>query len=241
MNSHSYEHIFYQHLLSRKHVLPQPGPPLAETWPSWFLFACLVLLIVVKLSAFQRVIKIVQSAYTATPSAQLEREESNQLKLYSISLLVFFAANLSFLLYKINLVYRFVIPSQSHLVQFLLFIFLVCLLYTIRFMANKLLVFVSGEEKLLGSYETSTSMINQASGLFLFPWLVLAEFSKFNPLLFISGALITLFAGILIKWYKGLLVCMADKQVGLLQIFSYFCGLEILPSVVLVKYVIETF
>jgi hypothetical protein len=67
------------------------------------------------------------------------------------------------------------------------------------------------------------------------------EFSKFNSLIFIWGGLLVLAMVVLLKWYRGLLMSLVIERIGLLQIFSYFCGLEILPVFVLVKYIIETF
>ncbi len=84
-------------------------------------------------------------------------------------------------------------------------------------------------------------LVNQSFGLFLFPLIVLMEFSKFNPLIFIWCASLVLGTAVLLKWYRGVLMSLVVERIGLLQIFSYFCALEILPVFVLVKYIIETF
>lgn len=241
VKSFVYENIFSNHLLSKQHVLPQLKTNNGEIWPSLYLLVCLALLTLIKLRAFPRVVKIIQSVYSTQTLQQLEREEPNQFKLYTIALNVFFVLNLAFLIYKINLAYKFVFIQSPHFSQFLAFILLVIVLYGIKYLGNKLLAIFSGEERLIHDYETSSNLINQASGLFLFPWIVMAQFSKFNPLIFVSGALITMLASVLVKWYRGIVVCLVEERVGLLQIFSYFCGLEILPLTVMVKYVIETF
>lgn len=241
VNSIDSEHIFYQHLLQRQHPGPQFKTSNSEIWPSVFLLICLIVLVIIKVRAFDRVIKLVQSVFSPQALQQLERGEQSQFKLYNIALNLFFTFNLSFLIYKINLVYKLVLTNSDHLSQFMLFTLLVVLLLAFKYLLNKLLAFFTTETRLIGDYETSSILINQASGLFLFPWLVLAQFSMFNPLIFVSGALITLSAGVIIKWYKGLTGSLMEDKVGLLQIFSYFCGLEILPVIVTVKYVIESF
>ncbi len=71
--------------------------------------------------------------------------------------------------------------------------------------------------------------------------MVLVELSTFNPLIFLSAASVILIAMQGFKWYKGLTYALVDNRVGLLQIFTYFCSLEILPVLVLVKFIIETF
>ncbi|MCC6372453.1 MAG: DUF4271 domain-containing protein, partial [Bacteroidia bacterium] len=169
-------------------------------------------------------------------------EDTNQMRLYTIALNLFFLFNLAFLIFKINAIYGFVLTGSGHFTQFLFFGLLVVLMFGLRFVSNKLLGLFSHGEKVLGDYESSSGLINQACGLFIFPWIILVEFANaFNPLVFICGALITLAASVLIKWYRGIIVCLIQERVGLLQIFAYFCGLEILPAIVMVKYVIETF
>jgi hypothetical protein len=235
------EHIFYQHLLTTHDLNPQLKTSYVEIWPSIFLLLCLTVLIIIKVSAFDRVIKLVQSIFSPQALQQLDRSEQSQFKVYNIALNLFFIFNLAFLVYKINLAYKLVLPGSTHFAQFMFFSLLVLVVFAFKYAINKLLTLITSETRLIGDYEVNSILINQASGLFLFPWIVLAQFSKFNPLIFVSGALITLSAGTLIKWYKGLIGSLMEDRVGLLQIFTYFCGLEILPVIVTVKYVIESF
>lgn len=236
------EHIFNNHLLPLQHALPVLRHSHSEIWPSVFLLLCLCLLVLIKVRAFPRVVKIIQSTYNPQTLQQLEREDTNQMRLYTIALNLFFLFNLAFLIFKINAIYGFVLNGSGHFTQFLFFGLLVVLMFGLRFVSNKLLGLFSHGEKVLGDYESSSGLINQACGLFIFPWIILVEFANaFNPLVFICGALITLAASVLIKWYRGIIVCLIQERVGLLQIFAYFCGLEILPAIVMVKYVIETF
>jgi hypothetical protein len=75
----------------------------------------------------------------------------------------------------------------------------------------------------------------------LFPCVVLVELSPINPFIFISLGGIILATSILLRWYRGIIIGLVEQRLGFLQIFSYFCSLEILPVFVLVKYIIETF
>jgi hypothetical protein len=69
----------------------------------------------------------------------------------------------------------------------------------------------------------------------------MAELTSFNSLIFVSGAFVILSSSIIYRWYRGVIIGLIEERVGLLQTFTYFCGLEILPVIVLVKYIIETF
>jgi hypothetical protein len=93
----------------------------------------------------------------------------------------------------------------------------------------------------MADYTTSSGLLNQTFGLFIFPFIVLAEFTDFNPLIFLYVAVAVFVASMVLKWYRGMMMSLVEQRLGILQIFSYFCGLEILPLFVVIKFVIETF
>ena len=94
---------------------------------------------------------------------------------------------------------------------------------------------------ILSQRSQNSIKINQTFGLFLFPWLIMAELTDFNPLIFVSGAFVVVTASVVYRWYRGVIIGLIEERIGLLQTFTYFCGLEILPVIILVKYIIETF
>lgn len=235
------QHIFYQHLLPSRQLLASVRENDELVWPSFFLFLCLTLLALVKLTSFSKVVRIIQSIFSKQIFQQLEREESNPFKFYSIALNFLFVLNVSFLVYKINTLNRLVLVESSAIVQFVFFLGVVLIVFSFKILANRSLANFTKERKIILDYSISSTLVNQSFGLFLFPLVILMEFSSFNPRIFITMALLVLSASILIKWYRGILMSLVIERVGLLQIFSYFCGLEILPVFVLVKYIIETF
>ena len=110
-----------------------------------------------------------------------------------------------------------------------------------KILLNQFICFLSNDFKTISEYAYNSLKINQTFGIFLFPWLVLAELTRFNAFIFISGAFVVLAASLVYRWYRGVIIGLIEERVGLLQTFTYFCGLEILPVLVLVKYIIETF
>jgi hypothetical protein len=234
-------HIFHDHLLQPQHPFPVVKASNEQIWPSVFLIICLGLLVLVKIRSFPRAIRIIQSTFSSQVLQQLEREEHNPFKFYSIALNLFFVLNVSFLVFKINTLYNFVLSETSYFVQFCFFLAIVLFVFSFKALINRLLAFFTDERKIISEYVTSSTLVNQAFGLFLFPWIVLVQFSTFNPWIFISGALAVLAAAVVLKWYRGVIMGLVEERIGLLQIFSYFCGLEILPVFVLIKYIIETF
>lgn len=212
-----------------------------QIWPSIFLITCLALLVVVKVRFSSKVIKIVQSTFSFSALQQLEREELNPFRIYSVLLNLFFIVNLTFLSYKINTIYKFIFADKPDLVQFFFFLLLIIFILGLKAISNRILGYFTNERKVISEYAVNSLFINQTFGLLLFPWVILIQFSTLNPIIFISGALILLALSVLLKWYRGVVIGLVEERIGLLQIFSYFCSLEILPIFVLVKYVIETF
>lgn len=235
------EHIFYNHLLPKQHQLPELKQSFELVWPSVFLMLCFVLLVIIKVTSFPKVIKVIQSCFSMQTLRQMEREEFNPLKFYSIALSIFFLLNLTFFTYKVNNTYKLVLVEQSQFFQFMFFLMIIILLFLIKGAFTKLLAIFVNDHKLIPEFVYSSFMISQTEGILIFPCLVLAELSRFDPLIFLSAASVILVAMQIFKWYRGIVFALIENRVGLLQIFTYFCSLEILPVLVLVKFIIETF
>jgi len=224
-----------------QNLIPRPRTEIHQVWPSVFLLACLVLLVLIRVNSFSKVVKIVQSSFSLQALHQLEREEMNAFRFSSLALNTFFVFNLSFLLYKVNSLNKFILASAESYAQFFFFLALVIVVLGFKTIVNFALGYFTGERKIISEYVTNSLFINQTFGLMLFPWIVLMELSPFNPLVFIVAAVIIMGSSILLKWYRGVIMGLVEERIGFLQIFSYFCSLEILPVFVLVKYIVETF
>ncbi len=241
MNSSAYGNIFNQHLLPLQHLGPLAKVSSQQTWAALVLIFAFSILVVLKINAAPKLIKIIQSTYNVQVNAQLEREEFNPFRSFSILLNVLYLLCFSFLIYKINRYYQLVYTDAGSFVQFLYFMGIIIMAYGVKFIMNKFVSIVTNETKSIYEFETNCFIINYATGIFILPWLILSELSRFNPIVFISGAVVVFVLGVFVKWYRGLLAGLLKQRIGILQILAYFCVLEILPVLVLVKYLIETF
>lgn len=233
--------LFADHLLPAKNLIPRERVDFRQIWPSVFLIGCFGLLVLIRLNSVSRVIKVVQSSFSLQALHQLEREELNTFRFSSVALNAFFIFNLAFILYKVNSITKYILVGSNGLSQFLFFLFVVMLVFGFKTLINLFLGHFTGEKKIISEYVTNSLFINQTFGLFLFPWVILMELSPFNPIVFIWIAALLMVASLLLKWYRGIIMGLVEERLGFLQIFSYFCNLEILPVFVLVKYIIETF
>jgi hypothetical protein len=235
------ENILQNHLLQTQETKPSIRDNHAQVWPSVLMLLCLIILVLVKVRSWQKLIMIVRSVFLPRELQQIEREDLSPFRFYAISLNLFFVLNLSFLLYKVNALYKIILIEEHPYTQYAVVLACVGLFAGFRSIVNRTLVFVTAERKALTQYISNSTLLTQAAGLFLFPLVILAEFTEYDPLIFISAAFIILGVTILIKWYRGLISSIIETRIGILQIFSYFCALEILPILVLVKFTQETF
>ena len=234
-------HLFFNHLLQQQHLAPVLKIHSSSIWTSIYFLFCLALIVFIKVTSTSKVLKIIQSTFNSNALHELEREETKSFKLHSLLLTLFFLLNISFLFYKVNSFYKFVFSENDLFVQFC-FIFLIVLLFVgFKNILNQFICFLSNDYKTISEFNYNSIKINQTFGLFLFPWLVLADLTMFNALIFVSAAFVVLGAALVYRWYRGVIIGLIEERIGLLQTFTYFCGLEILPVVVLVKYIIETF
>ena len=233
--------IFYQHLLPLQHDSPLIKIPNEQYWASIILFFGFAFIVILKISAYPKLVKVIQSTYNPQIQSQLEREEFSAFRANSILFNLLYLLTFAFLLFKINLFYKLLYVESNSFTQYVIFVTVILVVYSLKFLANKMLMIITDESKSILEFETNCFMVNHATGMFLYPWLVLSQLSKFNPMVFISGAAVVFVVSVLIKWYRGLIIGLIKQRIGILQILLYFCALEILPTLALVKYLIETF
>ncbi len=234
-------HIFNNHLLPVNDFTPHLKNNFELIWPSIYLLVCFVLIVFIKITSFTKVVKIIQSSFNIQAWQQLQREDYNPYKFYSVILAILFGLNVSFLIYKLNTIYKLILVESSHLLQFLVVFCIVFALIFTKIIANKLLILFTGTKSAIHQYSYYSFIINQTFGLFIFPFIVLAEFSKINTLFFLSAAVIIIAVSVLLKWFRGVVFSIVEERIGILQTFTYLCTLELLPVLVLTKLIVETF
>lgn len=234
-------HIFNNHLLHVNDFTPHLKNNFELIWPSVFLLVCFALIVFIKITSLTKVVKIIQSSFNIQAWHQLQREDYNPYKFYSVMLAILFGLNVSFLIYKLNTIYKLILVESSHLLQFFV---IFCIIFTLIFtkiIANKILILFTGTKSTIHQYGYYSFIINQTFGLFIFPFIVLAEFNGSNCLVFLTAAVVIIAVSVLLKWFRGIVFSLVEERIGILQTFTYLCTLEILPVLVLTKLIVETF
>lgn len=241
MNKSLSEHVFLNHLLPIHNLMPEANDFNQEIWPSVFLTFCLVLLVCVRLSSYQKLFITIQSTFSLQALKKIERDDYSPYKISSIALNLFLIFNLSFLTYKLNVIYSFILVDYSKLTQFSFFMFMFIFSFSFKFLINRVLAILTNSKKVIREYTLNCSIVKQTLGLFIFPCVILSEFSKLDPIIFLCAAFFFLIISFFFQWRRGIIIGMFEHRIGLLQIFLYFCTLEILPGLVIIKFVFQTF
>jgi len=235
-------HIFNEHLLQPLH---QKGLPLVHSsepiWISAYLLTGLLILTTVKKYSLQHLIRNLQFGFSFETQRKFERKEMSRTEIYPQLLNLFFILNLSFLAFAVNNAFGILFQNHRFIVQTLFFTVIILLILSLKAIINGLLISISSKGKFIQEYRVISGNMNRASGLFLFPLLLLLGFSELDSHFIVILSLVLVGAMLLIKWTKGILLSVGEEGLGILQILTYFCALEILPQLVLVKYTIETF
>ncbi|MBL7902302.1 MAG: DUF4271 domain-containing protein [Bacteroidia bacterium] len=242
MNTVPHAHIFSDHLLPSSGLQAIPLQHSNEPiWISAYLLTGLVILTTVKKYSVQDVLRTLQFGFSFQTQRKFERKEIGRAELFPQLLNLFFVLNLSFLAYSVNQRFSILLQNTAFTEQVLFFTCMILLILAYKAFMNAFLKSISSKGKFIQEYQLVSGSINRISGLLLFPLLLLLGFSEINANFLLIASLVLVGLMLLIKWVKGLLLGISEDGLGILQILTYFCALEILPQLVLVKYTIETF
>ncbi len=233
--------VFAGHLLAPFHADPVFRAGTTYYWPGIILFLVLTLYVSIKVYDPKKIYKIFASVFSLQASKQLFREDYKLNKRVSVFLTISFILVISFLIYMTNHYFGFILSDVSPLKQYVFFLVTVCLVYSIRFLVSYLLSFVVSNTELDREYFFNTFVFSQTLGLILFPMIVLIQFSKYPAEWFLYPAVIICAGFYVLRLFRGFVISVLEQNVGILYIFLYLCALEILPLLVLVKFLLTTF
>jgi hypothetical protein len=237
----NYEPLFKDHLLKPIHNTAIFNNAQILYWPSVVLFIVLCLLVLLKATSPQKTFRVLNAAYSLQVARQIEREDYGPLKRVSIVLSIVFVLITAFLFYKLNLLWGSILSHNSGLFQYLFFVMVIILSYSVKLIAANVIGFITQASGIFNEYINNTLIINQSVGVVLLPVMVIVELSPVNPVWIVFPATLFLVLGYILRLYRGFLFAGIEQGVGLLQLFVYLCTLEILPLMVLIKFLVVNF
>ncbi|MES2761810.1 MAG: DUF4271 domain-containing protein [Bacteroidota bacterium] len=233
--------VFVGHTLKPTHQTPILRISEPTYWQGIVLFLIFSIYVLIKVSEPRKILKIFISVFSLQESKQLFREEFKLTKRLSVLLGIGFILVVAFLIQKTNHYFGLILNDSSQIQQYLFFIAVVALVYLIKFLANYLLAFISSNNDLAREYLFNVFVFAQTIGILIFPLIICLQFTKYPTEWFLYPALIICAGFYGLRMFRGFIISSAEQNIGILYLFLYLCALEILPMLVLIKFLLVNF
>ncbi len=237
----SYAHVFEQHELMPKSKSVELLGKYELVWPAFVFIIGFVLLVLIRTTSAKRFFMIIKAIFTLGASKQLMREDYKLNKGSAVLFSIVFVLHFSYFLFKINQYFGYIHYSFNSLLFYLLVVSAVVITYALKIITSKVLSMV-----LLARTETDEYIFNiflstNAAGLFLFPIIVCSEYSQLPVHYFLYAGITILLVFYLIRVFKGLAIAYVGGRFSIFHLFLYFCALEVLPLIVIIKLLVGRF
>lgn len=233
--------IFQGHSLKAIHSTPIINASTQSYWQGILLFILFSIYVVIRISEPKKILKIFISVFSLQEAKQLFREEFKLTKRISLLLGIEFILIMAFLIQFTNKYFGLILNDYSHLQQYLFFIGVICLAYLVKFLVNYVLALISANNELGKEYLFSVFIFSQTLGIAIFPLIVCLQFTKYPAEWFLYPALIICAGFYGLRLFRSFIISSTEQNIGILYIFIYICALEILPLLVLIKFLLVNF
>lgn len=212
-----------------------------QYWPILLLFLVLSIYVAVKIADTSKIVKVFLSVFSLQAAKQLYREDYKLSKRVSVFLTLCFVLVFSFLIYSINHRFGIMLKDVNSFVQYLFFMFLIVGMYTVKIVVNYFLSTVFYQTDLAKEYTFNIFVFCQIVGVLLFPFILFMQFSTLPDEWFIYPSIVLIIAALSLRLFRGVAISTIDGGVGILYIFLYLCALEVIPLLVLIKFLVINF
>jgi len=233
--------LFQGHLLEPIHTTPIFREGTTSYWTSIILFIVFALYASIKAYDSKKMLQVLSSVFSLQAAKQLIREDYKFNKRLSVILSVGFVFMLSFFLYIINNYFGLILKATLPFKQFLFFVSVVVLMYSLKFLVNYLLSEITDIPVLGKEYSFNIFVFSQTIGIILFPLILSIQYSKFPVEWFLYPAIVVFMGFFVLRLTRGFVISILEQNIGILYIFLYLCALEILPVLVLIKFLLNNF
>lgn len=124
----------------------------------------------------------------------------------------------------------------TYSMQFLYFLLIVTIAYFLKLLFSKMIAWIFNELTIFQEYQFTNNIINEFTGLFLFPiciFLILVKGNIFSTLLILGISLVICME--VFKYIRLMGIVKKLLRIDFLHFFMYICAFEILPLLVLIK------
>lgn len=233
--------IFQGHSLKVIHNTPITNPYTPSYWQGILMLILFSIYVVIRVSEPKKILKIFISVFSLQEAKQLFREEIKLTKRISLLMGIVFVLVIAFLIQFTNHYFGLILNDYSQIQQYLFFIVVACLAYLVKFLINYALAYISSNKELGKEYLFNVFIFSQAIGIIIFPLIVCLQFTKYPTEWFLYPALIICAGFYVLRMFRVFIISATEQNIGILYIFMYLCALEILPMLVLIKFLLVNF
>jgi hypothetical protein len=210
-------------------------------WQTTVLSISFILFVLVKVLNPKKTQQVLASLISIQIAKELFREDYKLNKRVTLILSIVFVLVFAFLLQIINTYFGLILLNVSDFVQYLFFIGLIISMYLVKFSFSLILAHISNNSEIEREYRFTTIVFNQVFALIILPIVILLQYSQVPEriLIFISIGLVLSFY--FFRLYRGFVISALEQNLGFMYIFLYFCALEILPLLILIKFLLINF
>lgn len=239
-------HAVYTPLFETNDLKPLNQGPLirssdSSVWPAITLLVTFALIVFARVSEPRKFFRVFTSFYSLQASKQLLREDYKIGRRLSVVLLLVFLVSLSYLLYLLNRYFGLILPEWPALGQFGFFAGMVLAMYFVKYLFSMAVGYMINATELVKEYLFNVSVFAQVAGIAIFPFVIAIQFSKYRAEWFLYPAIVLVLAFFIFRLVRGFAISAVEQGIGFFYIFLYLCALEILPLLVLVKFLLTSF
>ena len=208
--------------------------------PDWILGVLLLifsLLAWVRVYHFKRLKQLVQASLYKIHVQKILRSNDSLIARISIGLNAIFILSMSLFIYQLLWYYNVELPYTGNLSPFLLILMIVAVVYPLKSMVLWLMGWIFKESEGFAEYSYHVFLLNKMVGLALIPLLVLVTYLSMGQFILLHVGVSMVCLTYLYRLFRGYAVGRATRNLSQFYIFLYLCTLEILPLVLVTRFI----
>jgi hypothetical protein len=231
--------FFTSHQLKTQDIRPVPFTKYQPDWILGLLLLCFILLARVQVYSKRRLRQIMMAPYSKRFLNQLVRDGDLFSERISLATGFLYFITVSLFIYQLT-EFFFTREPERFIGGFTLFA-LICIFLTgfwvLKITLIWFLSFIFRTRQTSREYLLNILIFNILTGIFLLPFLVFMVYLKCAVFLWICVIIFALF--FFFRLIRGFLIGISITKFSWLFLFVYLCTLEILPLIVLLKFVLK--
>lgn len=213
---------------------PKPIEPQATDWVTGLIIICMILLAWIQASHSKRLKQIIRSVALPYYVNQLEREGNLYNERITLGLGFIYITGISMLLYLFYQQFSLSAGMKNYVVFLLIFGGVVAyIVLKAGLIQMSGVVFKTQDQT--HAYRLNALIFNHTTGIFIFPVLLLAIYWESEPFIWIAAGLLSIM--LIYRFIRSISIGLSNSKFSVFYLILYLCTLEILPLIVLAKFI----